>query len=149
MTVKNIDPIESYPENYDSLGEQYQERIITLMNVRQKVADEFWRICNDSYEDIETEELDEYKYTFTTLLNKSLNERLMAYNAATNFLTGMKIGYASLGIKVEYNWPNHKSEWFLATKEDAINYENYEEPEPEVNPLDPASMLLTYGEVGI
>ena len=41
MTVKNIDPIESYPENYDSLGEQYQEKIIALTNVRQKVADEF------------------------------------------------------------------------------------------------------------
>lgn len=147
MTVKNIDPIESYPESYDSLGEQYQEKIITLMNVRQKVADEFWRICNDSYEDIETEELDEYKYTFTTLLNKSLNERLMTYNAATNFLTGMKIAYASLGIKVEYNWPNHKDEWFLATREDAENYENaVEEPE---DPPAPQNVLLHYGDVGI
>ena len=147
MTVKNIDPIESYPENYDSLGEQYQERIVTLMNIRQKVADEFWRICNDSYEDLETEELDEYKYTFTTLLNKSLNERLMAYNAATNFLTGMKIAYASLGIKVEYNWPNHKDEWFLATKEDAENYENAVE-EPEDLPV-PQNVLLHYGDIGI
>lgn len=147
MTVKNIDPIESYPENYDSLGEQYQERIITLMNVRQKVADEFWRICNDSYEDIEIEELDEYKYTFTTLLNKSLNEKLTAYNAAVNFLTGMKIAFASLGIKVEYNWPNHKDEWFLATREDAENYENAVE-EPEDSPA-PQNVLLHYGDVGI
>ena len=145
MTVKNIDPIESYPENYDSLGEQYQERIVTLMNARQKVADEFWRICNDSYENIE--ELDEYKYIFTTLLNKSLNERLMAYNAATNFLTGMKIAYASLGIKVEYNWPNHKNEWFLATREDAENYENAPE-ESDEEPIN-QNTLLSYGDVGI
>lgn len=145
MTVKNIDPIESYPENYDSLGEQYQEKIITLMNVRQKVADEFWRICNDSYENIE--ELDEYKYTFTTLLDKSLNERLMAYNAAVNFLTGMRIAYASLGIKVEYNWPNHKNEWFLATREDAENYENAPE-ESDEEPIN-QNTLLSYGDVGI
>ncbi len=145
MTIKNIDPIESYPENYDSLGEEYQEKIITLMNVRQKVADEFWRICNDSYEDIE--ELDEYKYVFTRLLNKSLNERLMAYNAAVNFLTGMKIAYASLGIKVEYNWPNHKNEWFLATREDAENYENAVEESNE-EPIN-QNVLLSYGDVGI
>lgn len=145
MTVKNIDPIESYPENYDSLGEQYQEKIITLMNARQKVADEFWRICNDSYENIE--ELDEYKYIFTTLLDKSLNERLMAYNAAVNFLTGMKIAYASLGIKVEYNWPNHKNEWFLATREDAENYENAPE-ESDEEPIN-QNVLLSYGDVGI
>lgn len=145
MTVKNIDPIENYPENYNSLGEEYQEKIITLMNVRQKVADEFWRICNDSYEDIE--ELDEYKYTFTRLLNKSLNERLMAYNAAVNFLTGMKIAYASLGIKVEYNWPNHKNEWFLATREDAENYENAPE-ESDEEPVN-QNVLLSYGDVGI
>ena len=147
MIVKNIDPIESYPENYESLGEQYQEKIVTLMNIRQKVADEYWRICNDSYEDIETEELDEYKYIFTTLLNKSLNEKLTAYNAATNFLTGMKIAYASLGIKVEYNWPNHKDEWFLATREDAENYENAIE-EPTEDPVD-QNELLSYGDVGI
>jgi len=145
MTVKNIDSIESYPENYDSLGEQYQERIITLMNTRQKVADEYWRICKDSYENIE--ELDEYKYTFTTLLDKELNEKLAAYNAAINFLTGMKIAYASLGIKVEYNWPNHKNEWFLATREDAENYENVPE-ESDEEPIN-QNTLLSYGDVGI
>ena len=147
MTIKNIDPIESYPENYDSLGNEYKEKIITLMNIRQKVADEYWRICKDSYEDIEDEELDEYKYTFTTLLDKELNERLAAYNAAINFLSGMRIAYASLGIKVEYNWPNHKDEWFLATREDAENYENAEETQED--PPVTQNVLLHYGDVGI
>lgn len=71
----------------------------------------------------------------------------MAYNAATNFLTGMKIAYASLGIKVEYNWPNHKNEWFLATREDAENYENAPE-ESDEEPIN-QNTLLSYGDVGI
>jgi hypothetical protein len=39
MATKNIDSVESYPENYDFLQESTQETIITLMNKRQKIAD--------------------------------------------------------------------------------------------------------------
>lgn len=148
MATKNIDSVESYPENYDFLQESTQETIITLMNKRQKIADMCWEVCKDS---IETEytDLNDFQYIYEKITDKNIQEKLLVYNISFNMISAMKIAYSSLGIKVEYNWPNHKGEWFLATKEDAINYENYEEPEPEVNPLDPASMLLTYGEVGI
>lgn len=31
----------------------------------------------------------------------------------------------SLGIKVVYNWPGHREEWFFPTYDDAIGYEDW------------------------
>ena len=82
--------------------------------------------------------------------NEKSKQYLRIYNKITTILTGAKNAYAILGIMCEYDWPNHKQEWFLATKEDAQNYEDSQDIEPE-NESDtvPDNSLLDYGDIGI
>ena len=148
--MRNINSIDEYPSDYFWLTQEEQEKILKFMNTRQKIADQYWQICKDAYDEFGSDvELDEYKYTFITLIDKDINEKLLAYNVAINFLSGARIAYATLGIMLEYNWPNHKNEWFLATAEDATNYENsIDEPIEEDLPTT-QNVLLHYGDVGI
>ena len=145
--MKNINDISTYPSDYNWLSEEQQDKIVTILNARQKIADEYWTLCKDIYENEECLDTDDYKTIFTISADKETNEKLRIYNNLINFLSGMKIAYASIGIMVEYNWPDHKGEWFLATQEDAINYENAPE-EPADQPVI-QNILLSYGDIGI
>lgn len=148
--MKNINNIDDYPTDYNWLPIEDQQKILKIMNTRQKLADQYWQICKDSYIESESYDvnLDEYMYTISTIMDKDINEKLYLYNAAINFISGARIAYASLGIMVEYNWPNHKGEWFLATASDASAYENSQEEEEIDQPV-LQNILLHYGDVGI
>lgn len=145
--MKNINDISTYPSDYNWLSEEQQNKIVTILNARQKIADEYWTLCKNIYENEECLDTDDYKTIFTISADKETNEKLRIYNNLINFLSGMKIAYASIGIMVEYNWPDHKGEWFLATQEDAINYKNAPE-EPADQPVI-QNILLSYGDIGI
>lgn len=145
--MKNINPITDYPSNYDWLTEEQQNKILNLMTNNQKMVDAYWKLCKDSAENFEQTNLDDMTYIHTEMLDKTLNDKLAVYNIAANFLSGMRIAYASLGIMLEYNWPGHKNEWILATTEDAENYENAPE-ESDEEPIN-QNVLLSYGDVGI
>lgn len=150
MTIKNIDSIESYPANYDFLQESAKETIVTLMNKRQKIADMCWEICKSSITETEYINLDDdFQYIYETITDKNIQEKLLTYNISINIISAMKMAYSSLGIKVEYNWPNYKNEWFLATREDAINYENTTDDDSGNEEFTFQNNLLRYGDVGI
>lgn len=66
------------------------------------------------------------------------------YNMQLSEISGAKNAYYTIDIMVERNWLG-KTGWILATKEDAIANETYEEPQ-EDQPIQP--VLLSYGDVG-
>ena len=97
--------------------------------------------------------LQELEKTFdsTEKHEKDVERYLRLYNHTVTSLTGSKNAYATLKIMCEYDWPGHSQKWFLATKQDDQNYNEFQESEVEDNIDDilDRSSLLTYGEVGI
>ena len=52
--MKNINDISTYPSDYNWLSEEQQDKIVTILNARQKIADEYWTLCKDIYENEES-----------------------------------------------------------------------------------------------
>ena len=143
--VINVQDVNLYPENYDWLNLDQQVIIISYMNGVQDLANRYY----EKY-------LTELNATFDSSLiekhNKDIEKYLRLYNHTITSLTGSKNAYATLNIMCEYDWPGHDQKWFLATKEDAQNYNEFQETEVEDNIddiLDNSSLLLQYGEVGL
>ena len=142
MTYKviNVQDIDKYPDNYDFLEPEQKMKIIGYMNGIQKLADRY----NAKY-------ITELEFSVDNNdVPNDINRYLRLYNHTITSLTGSKNAYATLGIMCEYDWPHHANEWILATKQDAIDYNNFQETEvdEEVNNiLD--NTLLDYSDVGI
>lgn len=143
--VINVQDVDLYPENYDWLTPDQKTVIISYMNGVQDLADRYydnyWTELNATFDLSEAEKR-----------NKDINKYLRLYNHTTTSLTGSKNAYATLNIMCEYDWPGHAQRWFLATKEDAQNYNEFQETEVEENIddiLNGSSSLLSYGEVGL
>ena len=143
--VINVQDIELYPDNYEWLDKEQQLIIISYLNGVQDLANRYY-----------SRYLEELNSTFD-LTNKEKHEKdiekyLRLYNHTITSLTGSKNAYATLKIMCEYDWPEHSQRWFLATKEDAQNYNDFKETEVEDNIddiLNNSSMLLQYGDIGI
>lgn len=142
--VINVQDIELYPDNYEWLDKEQQLIIVSYLNGVQDLANRYY----NRY-------LEELNSTFD-LTNKEKHEKdiekyLRLYNHTVTSLTGSKNAYATLKIMCEYDWPNHSQRWFLATKQDAQDYNDFQESEVEDNIDDifNTSSLLKYGEVGI
>jgi len=140
--VINVQDIDLYPENYNWLDQDQQLVIISYLNGVQDLANRYY----NNY-------LQELEKTFdsTEKHKKDVERYLRLYNHTVTSLTGSKNAYATLKIMCEYDWPGHSQKWFLATKQDAQNYNEFQESEVEDNIDDilDRSSLLTYGEVGI
>lgn len=140
--VINVQDIDLYPENYNWLDQDQQLVIISYLNGVQDLANRYY----NNY-------LQELEKTFdsTEKHKKDVERYLRLYNHTVTSLTGSKNAYATLKIMCEYDWPGHSQKWFLATKQDAQNYNEFQESEAEDNIDDilDRSSLLTYGEVGI
>jgi len=120
----NVQDIDSYPENYDNVPQEIQTIIISYMNGMQQLAKRYYQKF------IDKNDLAQYNLYAHTLTS----------------LSGSKNAYASLGIMTEYNWKGHPGEWFLATREDAEQYDpDWEETIPDIIQRD----LLDYLDVGI
>lgn len=130
MTPINIQSINDYPDNYDWLSTENQNKIIDYMNGMQELANRYYKTYMDNIE--------EYQ---------DLGTYIRQYNHTITSLTGSKNAYATLGIMVEYDWPKHKGKWILATKTDAIFTENYQE-ENDDNTIVNKNILLDYTEIG-
>ena len=126
MKPINIQDTDKYPENYNNLSIDTQNKIINYMNGMQALAERYY---NKYFLDSEEKSLKLYQHTLTSL-------------------TGAKNAYATMNIMVEYDWPGHKGIWFLANKEDAQNYINAEDDETS-EVINNISDLLDYTEVGI
>ena len=140
--VINVQDIDLYPEDYNWLDQDQQLVIISYLNGVQDLANRYY----NNY-------LQELEKTFdsTEKHEKDVERYLRLYNHTVTSLTGSKNAYATLKIMCEYDWPGHSQKWFLATKQDDQNYNEFQESEVEDNIDDilDRSSLLTYGEVGI
>lgn len=139
--VINVQEVESYPGNYDWLSDQEKSIIINYLNGVQNLANRYY----DQY-------LNELAKKANNDKDTDVQKYLRLYNHTITSLTGSKNAYATLRIMCEYDWPGHDQKWFLATKEDAQNYNEFQETEVEDNIddiLDNFSLLLQYGEVGL
>ena len=130
MSVKNIQSIDMYPEKYAEEDSDIWDAIVNYMNGMQELANRYYDQYLENIED-----------------NDKTGKYIVQYNHTITSLTGSKNAFAILNIMVEYDWPDHKGEWFLATKEDALAYENYQEPE-DTEPITYTNQLLDYGDVG-
>lgn len=140
--VINVQDISLYPDNYDWLNSEQQIIIISYMNGVQDLADRYYEKYSLELESsIDDEEQSK----------KDIEKYLRLYNHTITSLTGSKNAYATLNIMCEYDWPGHDHKWFLATKEDAQNYNELQETEVDdnIDNIFNTSSLLKYGEVGI
>ena len=98
MKINNINTEDEYPDNYDDVDSTIQKVIVTYLNEQQDLANDYYdkHIMNEDEK----------------------NQYLALYNHQLDLLCGGKNVLSVMGIKAEYNWPNHKSKWFLATKTD-------------------------------
>jgi hypothetical protein len=139
--VINVQEVESYPGNYDWLSDQEKSIIVNYLNGVQNLANRYYN-----------QYLDELAKKANNNKDADVEKYLRLYNHTITSLTGSKNAYATLRIMCEYDWPGHDHKWFLATKEDAQNYNEFQETEVEDNIddiLDNFSLLLQYGEVGL
>lgn len=138
MKINNTEDIMEYPENYDNWTEEQKDVIIKYMNAVQHLCDEYYQKHLNSESLNNTQEHQEY---------------LSLYRHTLTSLTGSKNAYATLGLKVEYNWPNHKHEWFLATRQDAEEFLNApDDPYPDSCDIpddteQKTNKILDYGDV--
>lgn len=129
MNPINIQSIDNYPENYNWLSIEIQEKILGYLNGMQELANRYYKKYQENIE--EYEELGTY---------------IKQYNHTITSLTGSKNAYATLNIMVEYDWPNYRGKWILATKNDAIYAEEHinDTDEEDIN----QNILLDYTDVG-
>lgn len=138
--VINVQEIESYPDNYDWLSDQEKNIIINYLNGVQNLANRYY----DQY-------LDELTREANGDENADVEKYLRLYNHTITSLTGSKNAYTTLGVMCEYDWPRHNQEWFLATKQDAQDYNDFYESElsEDIGTIFDISTLLHYNDVGI
>ncbi len=134
--VINVQEVESYPGNYDWLSDQEKSIIVNYLNGVQNLANRYYN-----------QYLDELAKKANNNKDADVEKYLRLYNHTITSLTGSKNAYATLGIMVEYDWPNYRGMWILATREMAENYNTDQEVEPE-SPTTNQNILLDYGDVG-
>lgn len=99
-----IDEIE-YPQNYDWLTPKQQKAVLDHINALDDDTREFFRALKSDGEHSDT-------------LERMWREAHVKLNAAID-------AYAAIGIKVEFGWIGHRSEYFLATYVDAFGEQDY------------------------
>jgi len=100
----SIDDTE-YPQNYDWLTPEQQKAVLDHINALDDYTKELFRALKSD---------DEHSDTLEWMWRDAqvkLNEAIDAY--------------AAIGIKVEFGWIGHRSEYFLATYVDAFREQDY------------------------
>lgn len=100
----SIDETE-YPQNYDWLTPEQQKAVLDHINALDDYTKELSRALKSD---------DEHSDTLEWMW-RDANVKL---NAAID-------AYAAIGIKVEFGWIGHRSEYFLATYIDAFREQDY------------------------
>lgn len=100
----SIDETE-YPQNYDWLTPEQQKAVLDHINALDDDTKEFFRALKSDDEHSDT-------------LERMWREAHVKLNAAID-------AYAAIGIKVEFGWIGHRSEYFLATYVDAFKEQDY------------------------
>ena len=94
-----------YPQNYDWLTPEQQKAVLDHINALDDDTKEFFRALKSDDEHSDT-------------LERMWREAHVKLNAAID-------AYATIGIKVEFGWIGHRSEYFLATYVDAFKEQDY------------------------
>ena len=100
----SIDETE-YPQNYDWLTPEQQKAVLDHINALDDYTKELSRALKSDDEHSDT-------------LERMWREAHVKLNAAID-------AYAAIGIKVEFGWIGHRSEYFLATYVDAFREQDY------------------------
>ena len=100
----SIDETE-YPQNYDWLTPEQQKAVLDHINALDDDTKEFFRALKSDDEHSDT-------------LERMWRDAHVKLNAAID-------AYAAIGIKVEFGWIGHRSEYFLATYVDAFKEQDY------------------------
>lgn len=100
----SIDETE-YPQNYDWLTPEQQEAVLDHINALDDYTKELSRALKSDDEHSDT-------------LEWMWRDAQVKLNAAID-------AYAAIGIKVEFGWIGHRSEYFLATYIDAFREQDY------------------------
>lgn len=109
MKIRNYNDVMEYPVNYSFLKEETKKTILKYFKEQEELKEFYYKkhILKEQHKLTEEEALKDY---------------LRLYQHQMTLLAGGKNVLSILGIKVEYNWPNHKHEWILATQDDALAY---------------------------
>lgn len=134
MRINNLQQVDDYPENYDNITDEQKNIIINFMNAMQDLANRYYK-----------------EYFDSEILNKENNNDrkehlLKLYQQTVDTLTGAKNAYRTLGFMVEYNWPQKKGKWILATKKDAAYYEEHKNDKPSDYERT-TQTLIQYGDI--
>ena len=97
-----------YPQNYDWLTPEQQKAVLDHINALDDDTMEFFRVFRA------LKSKDEHSDT----LERMWRDAQVKLNAAID-------AYAAIGIKVEFGWIGHRSEYFLATYVDAFREQDY------------------------
>ena len=100
----DIDETE-YPQNYDWLTPEQQKAVLAHINALEDYTKELYRALKSDDEHSDT-------------LEWMWRDAKVKLNAAID-------AYAAIGIKVEFGWIGHRSEYFLATYIDAFREQDY------------------------
>lgn len=100
----SIDETE-YPQNYDWLTPEQQKAVLDHINALDDYTKELSRALKSDDEHSDT-------------LEWMWRDAQVKLNAAID-------AYAAIGIKVEFGWIGHRSEYFLATYVDAFREQDY------------------------
>lgn len=133
MKIRNTEDVLQYPETYD-LTEEQSVIITNYMNAVQDLAQRYY----DKHLEFEEDESTHNRY-------------LNLYRQTMSELTGAKSAYSTVGIYVEYNWPEHYHKWIIATRADAQAYLDAADDPYPIRPDDGTeeaqiSPLLSYGD---
>jgi hypothetical protein len=90
-----------YPQNYDWLTPEQQKAVLDHINMLDDTEMEFFKA-----------------FQHTDTFERLWREAAVRKNAAID-------AYAAIGIKVEFGWIGHRSEYFLATYADAFREQDY------------------------
>lgn len=90
-----------YPQNYDWLTPEQQKAVLDYINMLDDTEMEFFKVF-------------QHTDTFERMWREAAAKKDAAIDA-----------YAAIGIKVEFGWIGHRSEYFLATYIDAFREQDY------------------------
>jgi len=93
-----------YPDNYDYLTKEKQASVLSWFNTTKDIERS---IIGSSTKSKSEDEL------------KVFSDTRERYEAK---LRGAQSILRTMGVFVEYNWPGHEHEYFLATAADAVRY---------------------------
>ena len=126
MKIDNINKIEDYPVNYDFLPIQVQNSIVEYFEYTMSTARSYYR------QFLSAEEPEKARY-------------YALYCQELDNISGAKDAMAVTGVMVEYNWPNHEHKYFLANRQDAIDYEQWIYDDSCPVPKAPTHDIYKYG----